>query len=63
MSTSLASDDGADLMSRLLDLGSAAFRKRHPDVGARPGTLVIAEDAPPPRIRMISYDANECLEL
>ena len=63
MSTLFASDDGRDIVSRLLDLGGAAFRKRHPDVGARPGTLVIAEDAPSPRIRMISYDTNECHEL
>lgn len=63
MNSWLASDDGSDLMSRLLDLGSAAFRKRHPDIGARPGTLVIADDAPSPKIRMISYDRDECHEL
>jgi magnesium transporter len=63
MSSQAATADEATLMSRLLDLGSAAFKKRHPDVGARPGTLMIADDAPPPRIRMISYAPDECREL
>ena len=49
--------EGIDLT--LDDVGSAIFKKRHPEVGARPGTLVIASDAPPPRIRMISFDADE----
>jgi magnesium transporter len=31
------------------------FRKRHPPVGSRPGTLVIPEAAPPPRIRVAQY--------
>ncbi|MCC9605837.1 magnesium/cobalt transporter CorA [Blastopirellula sp. JC732] len=34
------------------------FRKRHPQVGAAPGTLVIPEDAPPPRIRQILYSVD-----
>ena len=33
----------------------ALFKKRYTSVGAKPGTLVIAEDAPPPRINMIDY--------
>jgi magnesium transporter len=32
------------------------FRKRHPAVGARPGTLVVPVDATPPRIRVVHYD-------
>ncbi len=32
------------------------FRKQHPKVGAKPGTLVIREGAPPPKLRLISYD-------
>jgi len=34
------------------------FRKSHPPVGARPGTLAIPPDSPPPRIRLVCYDAN-----
>ncbi len=50
------------LMSKLIDVGSTIFKKRHPEVGARPGTLVIADDAPPPKVRMISYDEEEVQE-
>jgi magnesium transporter len=32
-----------------------AFRKAHPPVGARPGTLVIPPDAPRPRIHVFEY--------
>jgi len=32
------------------------FRKRHPKVGASPGTLVIAEDAVKTTVRVIQYD-------
>ena len=35
------------------------FKKRHPSVGARPGTLVIGEDAPPPKIRIIHYTRDD----
>ncbi|MDA1053431.1 MAG: magnesium/cobalt transporter CorA [Planctomycetota bacterium] len=63
MNSWIASVDGSDIMSKLLDLGTTAFKKRHPEVGARPGTLIIADDAPPPKIRMISYDRDECHEL
>lgn len=31
------------------------FAKQHPKVGSRPGTLVISDEAPEPRIRLISY--------
>ena len=34
------------------------FRKSHPPVGSRPGTLAIPPDSPPPKIRLVSYDAN-----
>lgn len=34
------------------------FRKRHPQAGARPGTLLIAPDAPPPRIRLVQYSTD-----
>jgi len=37
------------------------FRKRHPKVGARPGTLVISKEAPEPRMSLISY-APELLD-
>jgi magnesium transporter len=32
------------------------FRKRHPPVGARPGTLVVPEDGVVPRIHVMQYD-------
>ncbi len=38
------------------------FSKRHPAVGARPGTLVIPKQAPLPRIHLISYDADKLIE-
>jgi len=38
------------------------FKKRHPSVGARPGTLVIAEDAPVPKIRIIHYTSDDVRE-
>ena len=54
--------DVISLMSKLVDVGSTIFKKRHPEVGARPGTLIIDEQAPPPKIRMISYDQEEVHE-
>jgi len=38
------------------------FRKRHPHVGASPGTLVIAEGAPPPKIHVVSFNADDVRE-
>ncbi|TWU24734.1 magnesium/cobalt transporter CorA [Bythopirellula polymerisocia] len=38
---------------------SAIFDKRHPQSGARPGTLVIPKEAPAPRIHMIRYSAED----
>jgi magnesium transporter len=35
-----------------------SFKKRHTPTGARPGTLVIPPDAPPPRLRAVLYDAD-----
>ena len=37
----------------------AVFKKRHPQVGARPGTLVIEADAPQPKVRMINYTKSD----
>ncbi|MCA9216001.1 MAG: hypothetical protein KDB27_23200 [Planctomycetales bacterium] len=34
------------------------FKKKHTKVGARPGTLVIAKDSPPPRITSMHYSAS-----
>jgi magnesium transporter len=31
------------------------FKKRHPNPGARPGTLHVSETAPPPKIRLVHY--------
>jgi magnesium transporter len=36
----------------------ALFHKRHPPVGARPGTLVVTETDVPPRIHVMSYDGS-----
>jgi magnesium transporter len=38
------------------------FRKRHPPVGARPGTLVVAEDGLAPRIHVMQYDLGQVRE-
>lgn len=38
------------------------FTKRHPKVGARPGTLVIAEDSPEPQVRVIHFTPDEVRE-
>ena len=32
------------------------FRKKHPEVGAKPGSLVLSPDAKPPVIRVVDYD-------
>ncbi|TWT77243.1 Magnesium transport protein CorA [Posidoniimonas polymericola] len=38
------------------------FRKRRPQIGARPGTLAIPKRAPEPRIHMITYDPDKLQE-
>lgn len=38
------------------------FTKRQPKVGARPGTLVIPDQAPAPRVRIFRYDQNSVEE-
>ena len=38
------------------------FTKRHPQVGARPGTLAIPK-RPPPRIHLIAYTADDVREV
>lgn len=38
------------------------FRKRRPQIGARPGTLAIPRQAPEPRLHMITYDNAELHE-
>ena len=40
---------------------TSTFQKDHP-VGARPGTLVIPKDSPPPRIRVMRIGGGEFLE-
>ena len=54
--------ESPNLIARMIDVGSIVFKKRHPEVGASPGTLVIADDAPPTMLRMISYDREEVRE-
>ncbi len=39
-----------------------AFHKSHPPVGARPGTLAIPPNSPPPQIRLVCYDADRIEE-
>ncbi|HKK73134.1 MAG TPA: magnesium/cobalt transporter CorA [Candidatus Krumholzibacteria bacterium] len=34
------------------------FHKKHPELGAKPGSLVISPDAAPPRIRLIDYSTS-----
>lgn len=38
------------------------FKKRHPSVGARPGTLVVSETAPMPQIRVMKYGPDSVHE-
>lgn len=38
------------------------FKKRHPSVGARPGTLVVSATAPKPKIRVMKYCAESVRE-
>ena len=38
------------------------FKKRHPSVGARPGTLVVSETAPRPQIRVMKYGPDSVHE-
>jgi magnesium transporter len=38
------------------------FRKRHPPVGAKPGTLMISSAAKPPDIFIFEYNAKELKE-
>jgi magnesium transporter len=54
--------ESRELMSKLIDVGGNLFTKRHPEIGASPGTLIISEDAVPPKIRMISYDQQAVQE-
>ncbi|WP_339911079.1 magnesium/cobalt transporter CorA [Symmachiella dynata] len=42
--------------------GKSLFKKRHPDVGARPGTLVISEDASQPKIHVMHFTPDELKE-
>lgn len=39
------------------------FRKRHPPVGARPGTLMMPHDSPAPKIRVIRYSSDAVKEM
>lgn len=41
---------------------TAIFTKRHPKVGARPGTLVIAQDSPPPKIHVMNFTPDQFTE-
>ena len=38
------------------------FTKHHPKAGARPGTLVIPDQAPTPRIHLIRYSPTDLNE-
>jgi magnesium transporter len=40
-------------------MNTRIFNKRHTKVGARPGTLVIPKEAPPPRITSIHYSESQ----
>lgn len=45
-----------------MSIGKTTFKKRHPEIGARPGTLMIEEGAAKPRIRAITYTPQEQLQ-
>ncbi len=62
MSSLSTTAEESTIVSRLVDIGSTAFKKRHPTIGASPGTLVIADDSPTPKIRMMSYNSDQCHE-
>lgn len=47
---------------KLRRVASRLFRKRHPPVGAQPGTLIFPTDAPPPRIHVMRYAPGELEE-
>lgn len=38
------------------------FKKQHPAIGARPGTLVIEKNAAPPKIHVMHFNCNELQE-
>jgi len=38
------------------------FRKRHPKVGSRPGTLLINSHSPEPVVRIIRYTLDDVAE-
>lgn len=40
-------------------MNASLFRKKHTEVGARPGTLAISEDAPAPKISSTHYSESE----
>lgn len=40
----------------------SVFKKRHPPVGARPGTLVVSAGSVPPRMHAFTYDATGVAE-
>ncbi len=42
--------------------GQSLFKKNHPDIGARPGTLVISADAPSPKIHVMHFTPTELKE-
>ena len=46
----------------LAPIALVRHRKRQPGAGARPGAMVIPEDSPPPRIRVIHVDAGAVQE-
>ncbi len=48
--------------SGAISIGKTGFKKRHPEVGARPGTLMIDESAAKPKIRAISYDRQKQIQ-
>jgi magnesium transporter len=51
-------------IQRQLAVGASHLfqRKRNPPVGARPGTLALPADSPPPRIQLMRYDADHLEE-
>ncbi len=46
-------------------MNATVFKKNHPKIGARPGTLAIPAGSPPPRIQVVQYDPSgvDCTEV
>lgn len=49
-------------MTQSIHAASAIFKKRHPGIGARPGTLMISDDALKPKVQMVRFNQTNVQE-